>query len=652
MTPIAPTRLTGLRLPAPMPDFVADPGRVADFGHDVMATSAIFDDTGSFASGDARCPHWWGSAGDSYHRSVRLVGRDADALSLASRSIGGRVLDHAHTLAALAGRHDDLDGRFSRLVSSIADEITTTLGAGPIGAVTPFRDVDQEHSVLARMLADYERDRTAWITDLRTAEEEMSRAFRRVTTEAQITRYDGVRDPADDVSIPGRGTPPGDVRAWWRKLTRSQRLALLAASPEGLGGLDGLPAWVRDLANRTSLGRDIAELRAIPKDERTSREQNRYDNALATLRALREMQITDPATGEPVPVQLYLYDPDAFDQDGATAIAVGDLDSAANVAVTVPGFGTDMQSAADQATKAVNLYQASRFLDPNQTTATMFWIGYDAPDRLGHGDTTGDGDGLGIGADVVDDHLARAGGDRLAGLVDGITHMRADNPHLTVIGHSYGSTTAADGASVAPHGEIDDLILVGSPGAGPGHDHAADLGLPHDPTGAGGSHVWVGRNSGDPIAQIGDNGGFGPGQLYLGLGHDPASDDFGATRFEAEDPDRDAGGIAGLLADHTSYFDHNTESLANMGHIVDHDYGQVVTAPGVHDPAVPTPSQIPSGLEHLGGGLLHAGASPFDGDGTNGLADGLRQAKGGWDAVVGGPVDPESQRTPTSPRTH
>ena len=43
-------------------------------------------------------------------------------------------------------------------------------------------------------------------------------------------------------------------------------------------------------------------------------------------------------TGEPVGSQLYLYDPAAFDGDGAVAVSAGDLDTADNVSVSVPGL--------------------------------------------------------------------------------------------------------------------------------------------------------------------------------------------------------------------------------------------------------------------------------------------------------------------------
>ena len=114
----------------------------------------------------------------------------------------------------------------------------------------------------------------------------------------------------------------------------------------------------------------------------------------------------DPVTGEPVRRQLYLYDPTAFGGDGAVAVAAGDLDTADNVAVTVPGLGTDGESApylADAGAHALRVDPVRR--RHAQTNATLFWIGYDAPDNL-----PWDGDG-GTRAGVLDEGHghARAG---------------------------------------------------------------------------------------------------------------------------------------------------------------------------------------------------------------------------------------------------
>ena len=65
--------------------------------------------------------------------------------------------------------------------------------------------------------------------------------------------------------------------------------------------------------------------------------------------------------------------------------------------------------------------------------------------------------------------------------------------HVTVVGHSYGSTTA--GLAVA-RGDtwVDDLVVLGSPGLGA--DTSTDLGLPP-------RHVHVLEADDDPVADLG-----------------------------------------------------------------------------------------------------------------------------------------------------
>ena len=74
----------------------------------------------------------------------------------------------------------------------------------------------------------------------------------------------------------------------------------------------------------------------------------------------------------------------------------------------------------------------------------------------------------------------------------------------------------------------------------------------------------------------------------------------GAVRFQAESTSR---GSIPNIDDHVKYYAHDSESLANMAHIVNGQYDEVVRAGQVHDP---------------------------------------------W---YRDPVDPESDRTPTSPDT-
>ena len=302
----------------------------------------------------------------------------------------------------------------------------------------------------------------------------------------------------------------------------------------------------------------------------TDEERQWLENARAAQHAITEIEErVDPQTLAPVTSQLYVYDPAAFDGDGAIAVAAGDLDTADDIAVTVPGFGTDGQSADYQASRAADLYEASRSVDGSGEVASMFWIGYDAPDNL-----PWEGEGWDAGG-VVGESMAAAGGERLADMLDGLRGSREGEPaHLTVIGHSYGSTTT--GIAAAEHGiPVDDLVFVGSPGAGGGTDHVSDTGV--DP-----EHVWSGANSRDPIADLGNHGWLHLESLGgAGLGDDPAEDDFGAIRFQAEDTGR-AGHIA--LDQHSAYFDHDTESLYNISQIVTGNYDAVLTAEHVTDP--------------------------------------------------------------------
>ena len=140
---------------------------------------------------------------------------------------------------------------------------------------------------------------------------------------------------------PPAGASPEAVHAWWTSLTRPQQLAIIAASPGSVGNLDGVPASARDAANRNALTRDLADLENTEDEgSLTDDERTRQENAEAAQLGLENVEKSrDPVTGEPIVGQLYIYDPDAFDGDGRIAVSAGNLDTADNVTVQVPGFG-------------------------------------------------------------------------------------------------------------------------------------------------------------------------------------------------------------------------------------------------------------------------------------------------------------------------
>lgn len=544
--------------PAPPADLAVDPAGIDRCGADLLAASAQLDDLGSFAAGPARLGDWTGSSAAGYLSRVRSIGRGADAMSLALRGVARRVESHGLAMLALRDARDDL----LRTAALLAGEVQA-LRNDAAHATSDLDDGLQARAdALGAAVRDHDRERSAWTERVVLEERAMVAAFERVMTLDQVeSRYGGVPDPADEAldRRPGHDASPDDVHAWWVGLSRRERLAIIAAAPGAVGNLDGIPARARHAANTVALGRDLAALRSrATGGVITDEERRALDNAEAADDALhRVADRRDPVTDEPVPGQLYSYDPYAFGGDGAVAIAVGDLDHADNVAVVVPGLNTDATSAGSLADRAADVHDAARTSAPDESSATLAWIGYDAPDSLD---------------EVIDEDAASEGGGHLADAIDGLRAGRDGDPaHLTVIGHSYGSTTVGHGAH--DHGlAVDDVVFVGSPGVGGDVEHASDLGVDPD-------HVWAGRNSADPVTALGNHGSFHLETFNgAGLGDDPAEDDFGGTRFQAESTTRGEGD------DHTKYFDPGTESLDNIGHVVDGDYDEVTEADPVTDP--------------------------------------------------------------------
>jgi hypothetical protein len=566
-------------LPREVPELDAEPASIREYAADLLAASTQVDELGSFVASDARITGWTGLGATAYHEAIRPTGRRADAMSLALRGVARRVDQHAATLQSLLDRRAALTDERQQLVASIGGLRDRVAGATADQAPAIQAACDD----CAARVAAYEVDLDRWITDLMAEEETIQEVFARVLTLDQVERtYGGSGDPADAAlaSMPGPAASSRDVNRWWDALSRDQQLAVIAAAPGSIGNRDGIPPWARHAANTVSLERDLADWGNLESQGLLTDDERQWlGNARAAQDALATIERgIDPQTLDDVASQLYLYDPTAFDGDGAVAVAAGDLATAHDVAVTVPGFGTDAQSAQFQADRALDLYEATRSVDGTGGVATMVWIGYDAPDNLPWEAEGWDAAG------VVGEDLAAAGGDRLADLLDGLRDSRDGDPaHLTVIGHSYGSTTTGHAA----HDEgipVDDLVFVGSPGVGGETDGVGDTSIDPD-------HVWAGSNSRDPIADLGNHGWLHLQSVLggAGLGADPVEDDFGATRFQAESTTRP--GFLDL-GEHSKYFDHGSESLYNLSQIVSGNYDAVLTADPVTDPWYAGP-QVP-----------------------------------------------------------
>nr|WP_202520453.1 alpha/beta hydrolase [Streptomyces sp. SID5614] len=352
---------------------------------------------------------------------------------------------------------------------------------------------------------------------------------------------------------------PAERKAWWAGLTDEQREEYLAVYPDRIGNLDGIPALVRDAANRDNLQLLMGKLEGRDDDDSATK--------LAALREIDRQLRAGPKAGEPPMYLLGIGD----QGNGRAIVSYGNPDTARNVAAYVPGLNTslDKEFAEGDLKRARDLsIAANKYGAP---AAAITWLGYDAPQSP---------DGLRSLAVAVDGR-AEEGGRAFHEFMDGIkTANDHEDPHMTAIGHSYGSRTVG-GAAQQSGGipGVDEIVFVGSPGVGV--DSADDLGVGRD-------HVFVGSAANDVVTKLPSKAesvmgmagvGFGgPAAAYafgdlvdrrdddVWFGRDPASEAFGARRIEVGDGPPLVGKGKIDVDAHTQYFDPELDitSVENM----------------------------------------------------------------------------------------
>lgn len=368
-------------------------------------------------------------------------------------------------------------------------------------------------------------------------------------------RWAPARSPGTSAEEPTR-LPAEAIARWWDSLLESERSALMSLNPERYGNYDGIPVADRDTANRMAMTADLQRVTGAAAQHRvnvdevvaspqryglTAAEVTRYANAARVQQGLeRNAELAGAQT------LLWIYRPEAFGGQGRAAVAIGNPDTADDTAVLVPGTSTSVAGGWLTDPDAANLHQELARIEPDSDHSVIAWMGFDAPDAI-------------VDPRVTQPDLARQGGAALAADVNALRATHVGDDHVTVIGHSYGSTTVADAA--AGSGMLaDDIVLVGSPGTDLART-VADFRLPDE------GRVYIGSASTDPVTTIAGINGTMPvtGQplLEVGLGPDPAADGFGSTRFKAEVP----GWTWKVWTEHTGYFESGSESLYSIADI-------------------------------------------------------------------------------------
>ncbi|WP_354559957.1 MULTISPECIES: alpha/beta hydrolase [unclassified Rhodococcus (in: high G+C Gram-positive bacteria)] len=307
--------------------------------------------------------------------------------------------------------------------------------------------------------------------------------------------------PAVSDIVNGKTSLPSDpahLSELWSTLSPADKDALFAHD-NYIGNSDGLPVTDRDHYNRIKLDDELS--RAEARDPAVS-------DRLVDLQAVLDTIANNPDR------MLLLLDTQSGVQTHA-AVAVGNPDTADHVSVTTPGLGTTVGGAIGAMTDEGEQIKltAEKQLDnmpghAGETVSTVAWIGYDAP-QLDKEDYTSE-ESLGGLIQVSEEWNAQAAAPNLSQFYEGIDASNHDgDPHLTAVGHSYGSLTTGLALQQTPAGIVDDVIVYGSPGLGTGHDFV-DSSL--DKLNIEPGHAYEMTAHDDPVAHL-NRFGWSPGYM-------------------------------------------------------------------------------------------------------------------------------------------
>lgn len=342
-----------------------------------------------------------------------------------------------------------------------------------------------------------------------------------------------------------------DVAQWWARAGSAVRQKLTKLTPALVGNLEGVPFTVRDTANRAYLGDEIARLQAELRTGVGRGMNVEITNNLHMLKQIDGALVPDDDTTSRSLVSLDTTAP------GRASIAIGDLNTADYISYLIPGMLFTIDGQIDYwADTATTLYQdqvswLSRLGDTSSTVATIAWVGYQTPHLLNVGSLT----------------LAEEGAGYLTSSIEGLQGVRGpDQPYLSVMAHSYGSTAVMIALQRGDF-QIDALAVVGSPGSSAQSVSALSV---------RGGNVYVGEANGDPVA----NTAF--------YGSDPGASAYGAYRMGV------SGGVDAVTGErlspsfwHIGYFERGSESMRNFaligidsGGLVMNDSGTTIAAEG------------------------------------------------------------------------
>lgn len=379
---------------------------------------------------------------------------------------------------------------------------------------------------------------------------------------------------------PNKNWTPSQNAAWWNSLTGKQQQHLIDHCPDEIRHLDGLPATARDQANRHALKGWVdanghehkgaleyarGKLKEARDKSASEEEIEQLKEKVEDLEAIdRQTNNDDRAHKGLDPAYLLDFDYDEKYHRTTAIVSSGNPDTASYVSTLVPGIGThvgsDLKKYMD-ANENLKAQTAHTGVDPSRV-ATISYLGYVAPE--------GPGGKIYQAANIG--YANRAAPD-LARFEEGLRASGNANGHSftnTVIGHSYGSTTAGKAMTQVAEGTVDNFIMCGSPGAG-----AESIDQYNVPKG----HVYESSvPEGDAVQGLGPDSEYGTNPKKLdGIVHLSGDATDADGYWSWTDSVRRTAGLLPFLkmdidlhsfANHDRYFDDGTRTSQDFSNII------------------------------------------------------------------------------------
>ncbi|RZT12956.1 alpha/beta hydrolase family protein [Kribbella sp. VKM Ac-2569] len=322
----------------------------------------------------------------------------------------------------------------------------------------------------------------------------------------------------------------GEVDTFFRSLPSETAKALAESRPEQVGPLEGAPPELRYRANHLILVAAQQRLHALVESREATLAQRRRLVTINEMLQPAGKRLDVDADGKrvevDVPRQFLLVEPEG---QGRMIEVQGDLRTARNIAVLVPGMNNDLERVRSQSVRAKEIGE-----EAGPGTATVVWLGYHAPLGLTEGRST---------------ESSRAAAPLLCRFQEGLAVVAPD-AKITLIGNSYGAQVVS--RAMLERARAHRYLLTGSPGADPRVTSAAQMTPP-------GTELFaVARSRGDYVSYAEQHG------------PDPASFP-DVVRIET---DNERVQITG----HMGYFNKNSESMTNVGRIVRGDLDAITLA--------------------------------------------------------------------------